>query len=122
MPLDDRVRVADEDALGPTLYVDLGSKEVAVCLCHRRKDRSLPLLGLERWLCARCIGILLGGLAAAGLVLAGVGLSLLWAALLAAPLLVDWGSQFVGLRQSTNGLRLASGLLFGLSLAGAWSL
>lgn len=122
MRLADRLRVADDDALGPTLYVDLGPREVGICLCHRRKDRSLPFLGLERWLCARCIGILLGGLAAAVLVAAGRPLPVLWAAALAAPLVVDWGTQLLGLRESTNALRLATGVLFGVSLAGAWSL
>lgn len=114
----DRVRIVDDGALGPKIAVEVAGREVGLCLCHRRKDRSLPFLGLERWLCARCLGILLGSLAAAVVVLhLGVALPWTWGVALAAPLVVDWGTQFVGWRESTNGLRLATGILFGLAMA-----
>ena len=41
-------------------------------------------------------------------------LSLFLAIMFASPLLIDWGTQKVGLRESVNPLRFATGFLFGI--------
>lgn len=106
----------DRGTWGPALVVEHRGRGLGVCLCHRRADRRLPGPGPTRWLCARCLGILAGGVAGAALMLAGLGLPPLWGLVLVAPLVVDWASQGLGRRESGNGLRLATGALFGLAV------
>jgi uncharacterized membrane protein len=94
-------------------------------ICHGKVERSLELFGAPMPICARCTGIYLGLLA---------GLLAFWlmpllsekvmrvtalAALL--PLAVDGLTQATGLRESTNGLRIATGLVAGLAF-GLWIL
>ena len=93
--------------------------------CHGMVQRSLELFGAPMPICARCTGIYLGMLA---------GLALFWlipflrervmrlfafAALV--PLGIDGLTQLFGLRESTNDLRMATGLIAGLAF-GLWVL
>ena len=82
---------------------------------------TLSLLGRELRLCARCSGYLIGFAAPALLsadpqALLGPGLQWLALLLLAAPLTLDWVTQSWGLRESTNPVRLATGILMGLDI------
>ena len=79
-------------------------------------------------ICARCTGFYLGLLAGipAGLVISMfTHFALLHMTLImmagVAPLVVDGGTQYLGWRESTNGIRLATGLLGGAVLTAMWT-
>ena len=85
---------------------------------------TLKLYGIELRLCARCSGYLLGftaPLLASGLVadLSGsldIRVQMLACLLLAIPYVVDWLTQSWGMRESSNGVRLSTGILMGLGI------
>jgi uncharacterized membrane protein len=94
-------------------------------ICHGRPERSLELFGASMPICARCTAIYAG-------ILAGLALFRLMPWLqerfmrivaLAAltPLAIDGLTQLTGLRESTNPLRIATGLIAGLAF-GLWIL
>ncbi|MGQ9585530.1 MAG: DUF2085 domain-containing protein [Anaerolineae bacterium] len=87
--------------------------------CHQRPERSLFLFGFPGAVCARDTGIL-AGLAGAAWVWTlvyrrrGAGFCPWWYLGLAAlPAAVDGGMQLLGLWESTNLLRLGTGMLLG---------
>lgn len=89
--------------------------------CHRRADRSFSIDGRQFGVCARCTGLIAGGAVSPAALL--VGSSLPWVALLAvAALALDGLTQRAGWRESTNALRLATGVLVGLTGPAALSL
>jgi len=94
-------------------------------MCHGMARRSLELFGTPMPLCARCVGIYAGMLA---------GILVFWAIPLfrekvmrgvafaaVTPLAIDGLTQLTGLRESTNPLRLATGVIAGLAF-GLWIL
>lgn len=94
-------------------------------VCHQRPERSLHLWGFPAAVCARDTGILLGLAGGAWLWAFGGRRRLhrtlpLWGLGLAAlPAALDGGFQMLGLWESTNPLRLATGTLLGVALV--WS-
>jgi uncharacterized membrane protein len=94
-------------------------------ICHGMPERSLELFGTTMPVCARCVGIYAG-------VLGGLGLFRLipwlrervmrvvaFAAL--TPLALDGLTQLSGLRESTNPIRIATGVIAGFAF-GLWIL
>ena len=93
--------------------------------CHGIPERCLTLWGVPMPICARCTAIY------AGLALAAVAFrilpllqermarSILFVATV--PMAIDGLSQLARLRESTNGLRLATGLAAGIAF-GFWAL
>ena len=94
-------------------------------MCHGRVERCLELFAVPMPICARCVGIYGGML---------VGIFAFWAVPLlrervmrgfaiaaALPLAIDGLTQLSGLRESTNALRIATGVLAGLAF-GLWIL
>src|SRR3974377_1343609 len=81
--------------------------------CHQRADRSFVVRGRQVPLCARCIGILLGLVSATFLPVSRLG----FCCFLLVPLLLDGVTQYLGLRESNNSLRMITGLLFGCGFA-----
>jgi len=85
---------------------------------------TLKLYGIELRLCARCSGYLLGftaPLLASGHVAdlsrsLDIRVKLLACLLLAIPYVVDWLTQSWGMRESSNGVRLVTGILMGLGI------
>src|SRR5215212_246274 len=94
-------------------------------MCHGKPERCLDLFGVPMPVCARCTGIYLGlmaGLAGFWLVRFVSARMFKIAAFIAlAPLAIDGLTQLAGLRESTNTLRLATGLVAGLAF-GLWIL
>ena len=86
--------------------------------CHQIAERSFSLNGNQLPFCARCMGIWLG--LAVGLVITIVlkfPLDMKFLALLVLgliPLAIDGTGQFVGLWESTNTLRMITGLITGI--------
>jgi uncharacterized membrane protein len=93
--------------------------------CHGIPERCLDLWGVPMPICARCTAIY-GGLALSLLAFwllprmteLAARMTLLIAVL---PLAVDGLTQLIRLRESTNGLRSATGLLAGIAF-GVWAL
>ncbi|PYQ28661.1 MAG: hypothetical protein DMF56_15625 [Acidobacteria bacterium] len=94
-------------------------------MCHGIPSRCLDLFGVPMPICARCVGIYAGLLA---------GLIAFWllpivtervmrtiAFIAVTPLAIDGLTQLVRLRESTNPLRLATGIAAGLAF-GMWVL
>jgi len=94
-------------------------------MCHGIVSRCLTLFGAPMPICARCVGIYAGVLA---------GLLFFWllpwlreavmrrvAIAAVVPLAIDGLTQLAGLRESTNPLRLATGLIAGFAF-GLWIL
>ncbi len=97
---------------------------------HRREDRDrclhLPLGGYRLALCARCLGFY-PTLAAAIALQAWLGLPPLpaadwWFCISGLfPALLDWGLAWLGRRRGSNAMRVATGILLGISLGrGFW--
>jgi uncharacterized membrane protein len=111
------MKPGNDRAIGPIISFTLGGKRFGFCICHRRPDRSFSLDGRLFPLCARCTGIVTGAVGA--LVLAALGIAPPpWAdVILMVPLVADGVSQSLGWRESTNWLRLITGMLFGMGMA-----
>lgn len=94
-------------------------------MCHGRPERSLELFGVPMPICARCTGIYLGllaGLAAFWLVRFVSEKAFRIASFIAVtPLAIDGLTQLTGLRESTNELRIATGVVAGFAF-GLWIL
>jgi uncharacterized membrane protein len=105
-----------DEKIGPVVIFTFQNRNYGLCFCHRIPERSIPFLGLENYLCARCTGLAVGG--ALGLVLNCTYISFppIPAALLLIPMLLDGFSQAFWLRISNNPLRFVTGFLFGLGM------
>ncbi len=94
-------------------------------ICHGRVERSLELFGVPMPICARCTAIyagLLGGLAAYWLFRSAREKTMRVVAFVAlTPLAIDGLTQLTGFRESTNELRIATGLIAGIAF-GMWIL
>jgi uncharacterized membrane protein len=100
-------------------------------LCHGFPERCLTLFDVPMPICARCTGIYAGMLA--GVAAALLFFAMRWVRFLRerimkrvalvsiVPLALDGLSQLAGLRESTNPLRIATGLIAGLAF-GLWIL
>lgn len=88
--------------------------------CHQKAERSLFIFGGQMTVCARCFGIyagaFVGSLAAAIAIKKrdeARAISIYYVAAALLPLAIDGVTQLMGLRGSSEPLRLATGLLFG---------
>lgn len=94
-------------------------------LCHGIAERSLTLAGVPMPICARCTGIyagVLAGLTAFPLIpMLRESVMRVVAFAAVTPLAIDGLTQLVGLRESTNPLRLATGAAAGIAF-GLWIL
>lgn len=85
-------------------------------VCHGIDARSLAIAEMPMPICARCFALYVGGLAGIAAFLAlGVRRRLPLAFLVIAlvPMAIDGLSQAAGLRESSNALRVATGLVAG---------
>ena len=94
-------------------------------MCHGMVHRSLDLFGVPMPICARCVGIyagLLGGIGAFQLIpLLRERVMRVAAFIAVTPLGIDGVTQLLGFRESTNPLRLATGIVAGFFF-GLWIL
>ncbi|MHA1298829.1 MAG: DUF2085 domain-containing protein [Candidatus Helarchaeota archaeon] len=121
-------------SISEELRKDKKEHSFGICAHHRKGHIDyythtilLNFRDKEIRLCARCTGIYTGlivgivGPAIFGFWLFGKSFdpykSLISAIILATPLLIDWGTQKVGLRESKNILRVTTGFLFGVGFS-----
>lgn len=81
--------------------------------CHQMPERSFSFRSRQIPLCARCLGITVGALVVPLYVR-----DFRIAALLIAAMIIDGGTQALGLRVSKNWFRFASGIGFSLGCGG----
>jgi uncharacterized membrane protein len=85
--------------------------------CHRKPERCFNMGGQPLPICARCTGILLGYLFIPAMLLITPPLPWAVGMLAQLPMLIDGGTQSLGLRLSNNGVRVVTGLLSGWGLS-----
>jgi uncharacterized membrane protein len=106
---------------GPVVSVFLGGRELRLALiCHREESRCIKIGSHRSFLCARCTGLCVGLGASFFLRLLRLAPFMYFpqwiGLLLGLPLMVDGSSQLLGIRESTNSIRLVSGFLFSLGI------
>jgi uncharacterized membrane protein len=101
--------------MGPILVFKFKKIKIGLAFCHRRKERSIKVLGYTFPLCARCTGLWLGFGMGLLLRILTLHMSLVFAMTLMLPLIIDGFTQHFGLRESNNLLRLLTGILFGIA-------
>lgn len=98
-----------------TIWIHFMGKSVGLCICHHVPERSIPLFGIERYLCARCLGILCG-LLMGGYIYMVFQIPLSIAVVCILPLVIDGVIQAISTYESNNLLRLLTGVLFGIGI------
>lgn len=87
--------------------------------CHQLPERSFFLKGYQFPVCARCCGVLVGELLALVVPTKHKKKRLILSFVLLLVMFVDWFVQFLGIKESTNKRRFATGLGGGF---GSWSI
>ena len=85
--------------------------------CHRMPERSFFYKGKQFPVCARCTGIYIGYVAVIVFAVLRTNLPLIWSLILIVPALLDGFTQAYCRRESTNILRLITGILFGVGIS-----
>lgn len=90
-------------------------------VCHQIPERSISINGVQFFVCARCMGIYIGFMIAFLLALyyrefKRDDFHFKWCVLLLMPMAFDGTTQLVGLRESTNLLRLFTGMAGGIAM------
>jgi len=80
-------------------------------------ERSFFYKGKQFPVCARCTGIYIGYIAVIIFAVFRTYIPLLWSVLLLVPVIVDGLTQAYCNRESTNVLRLITGIMFGVGLS-----
>jgi len=94
-------------------------------MCHGIPHRCLTIFGTHMPICARCVAIYAGFIA--GIALFPIAKRIeervmrVVLVVAATPIFIDGMTQAIGLRESTNPLRLATGLMVGAAF-GSWVL
>jgi uncharacterized membrane protein len=85
--------------------------------CHRIPERSFFYKEQQFPICARCTGIYIGYIAVIVFATFRTHFSVLWSFGLAIPMFIDGITQAYFRRESTNVLRLITGLMFGVGIS-----
>jgi len=110
-----KIRLKLDSRMGPVLIFESARRKIGFAFCHRRKERSIKMLGYTFPLCARCTGLWFGFGMGLFFRILGLHMPLVFAITFMLPLAIDWFTQFLGSRESNNLLRLLTGFLFGIA-------
>lgn len=80
--------------------------------CHQMPERSFFIKGYQFPVCARCTGVIISAIAAA-IVFMKKKLPISICAVMSSVMLIDWGLQYLEIKESTNKRRLITGLIGG---------
>lgn len=100
--------------IGPTVTIQIRNRKIKLCFCHHDPDRSIRFLGLEKFLCARCMGIIIGTIITYIVYVLFPIIPLILSGLLMVPLILDGFIQGFSSYQSNNKRRFFTGLIFGI--------
>lgn len=98
-----------------TIWIHFMGISLGLCICHHLPERSIPLFGIEQYLCARCLGILCGLFMGCYLYIV-FPIPLHIAVFCIFPLVVDGIMQAISIYESNDLLRLFTGTLFGIGI------
>lgn len=84
--------------------------------CHQMPERSFFLRGYQLPVCARCTGVIIGEIIEIFLIYLKTNINLTIAILMLCIMGLDWGVQYLKIRQSTNLRRLITGISGGIGL------
>ena len=80
--------------------------------CHQKPERSFFVKGFQFPICARCTGVIIAAVIAT-VVFFFIRLPIWLCALMSSIMLLDWGLQYLKIKESTNTRRLITGLIGG---------
>lgn len=100
----------------PIFTIRINQKNYCLYLCHRKPERSLKIFGLDRYLCARCLGLCIGLMVMIFFNMVQIKIPIFLTLFFVSFLIVDGLSQLFLYRESTNTLRLTSGIVFPVGL------
>lgn len=80
--------------------------------CHQRPERSFFINGYQFPVCARCTGVIISSVLAAVLFIKKK-LPIPLCIAMSSLMLLDWGIQYLEIKESTNTRRLITGLIGG---------
>lgn len=83
--------------------------------CHQRADRSFFIGKYQFPLCARCTGIVISSLVAL-LLNRKIRMNNKVSVMVTLPMIIDGGTQYLNIQESTNRRRLITGLLGGFGI------
>ena len=83
--------------------------------CHQMPERSFFYHGYQFPVCARCTGVLLGEIAAICMRRA-LKIEFFVCAMLCVPMALDWGLQYLKIREATQMTRFVTGFLGGVGI------
>ncbi len=84
--------------------------------CHQMASRSFFIRGYQFPVCARCAGVLIGQIVATIQLCVGVRLPMKLITPMIGIMGVDWGLQYLKIKESTNVRRLLTGIPCGIGL------
>lgn len=84
--------------------------------CHQMESRSFSFRGYQFPVCARCTGVFIGQLSGLISIIAGFRLPISLVFIFMAVMALDWGIQYLKIRESTNIRRFISGTLCGFGM------
>lgn len=109
------MRLRDEDS-EMKLWIKL--MEIgAMTGCHQMPERSFFFKGYQFPVCERCTGLLIGYILGFGIEFL-CPFDMLTLFLICVPLIIDGTTQYAGLRESNPWLRLFTGIICGIGVAG----
>ncbi len=113
------IKLIWKKGIGPLLTITIKKRKLSFCLCHHLPERSIKFFGIEKYLCSRCFGLVVGLII--GLLFKYLITPIPFSAgiILMLPLIIDGATQFFGWRKSNNFLRFTTGILFSFG-AMAW--
>lgn len=88
--------------------------EIQFSYCHRMPERSFFWKGKQFPVCARCTGIHIGYLSLPLFLFSLISISMFWTILLIIPTYLDGLTQALFKRESTNFIRVTTGILAGI--------
>lgn len=103
-----------DNHVGPLIYFRFRSNYYGLCLCHQSEERSFYFFGLEKYLCSRCLGILIGTIVGVFLHISNFNIPFLINLGFIIPLFIDGFTQLFDYRNSNNIIRFITGLIFGI--------
>lgn len=111
-----QVKISNIDNWGPSLLITIKGKTFVLCFCHHMPERSIKFLGIEKYLCARCFGVLIGGFIGLIFLMIHIHIPLVIAIVLLIPLILDGTLQALSDYISNNTKRFMTGFLSGVAI------
>jgi len=96
------------------MFYDIDKRKLHLTFCHRKPERSFFWKGKQFPVCARCTGIHIGYLAFPFFMFNVFTMNIFWTIALMAPTYIDGMTQAFFKRESTNFLRVTTGVLAGI--------